>query len=217
MTLADKVKALTSSADLTAELPPSRTALLVIDVQDDFAAPDGLMGRAGLDLSCVSGVVARTEALLAAARAKGAHVVFIRVVTTPETDSAAAIRLCRRRGLPEGYWEVGRKGAPGANYYRLSPQDGELDVPKTLYNAFHKTGLDEELRSRGVTSLVVTGLTSDCCVDATVRDAFHRDFDVFLPIDACGAYDPDAHTAALAALSNCALLVTSQGVLEAWA
>lgn len=216
MTLVDKVKALTSSADLTADLTASQTALLVIDVQGDFAAPDGLMGRAGMDLGCVAGVIERTEALLAAARAKGVQVVFVRVVTTPDSDRAAAIRLCRRRGLPEGYWAVGRQGDPGADYYKLLPQAGELDVTKTLYNAFSGTGLDETLRDRGVTSLVVTGLTSDCCVDATVRDAFHRGFDVFLPVDACGAYDPDAHTAALAALSTCALLVPSQAVLNAW-
>jgi nicotinamidase-related amidase len=77
--------------------------------------------------------------------------------------------------------------------------------------------LDAQLRARGIDTLVVVGFTTDCCVDCTVRDAFHHDYNVFVVADACAAYEEDLHYGALNGLSkNCALLTETEAVLGAW-
>jgi nicotinamidase-related amidase len=110
-----------------------------------------------------------------------------------------------------------RAGTPGADYYRISPQPGDWEIEKPLFSSFVGTDLDERLRAAGIGTLVVAGFTSDCCVDCTVRDAFHRNYDVFVVADACAAYEEPLHIGALDALSkNCALLTDTEAVLGAW-
>jgi nicotinamidase-related amidase len=205
------------AAALAGMISPRECALLVIDVQADFAAPDGAMARAGADMSGVAPALDRIEALIAAARAAGAAVAFARVVTRPGEDSKALKLLHERKGEPPGAIGVCRAGAPGAADYRVAPQPGDLLVEKRLYNAFHGTDLEAQLRRRGVETLVVAGFSTHCCVDATVRDAFHRDFNVFVVSDATDSYSTDAHWATLRALrASCALVTDTHAVLTVW-
>ena len=208
----------TVAADALAPMiEPSRTALLVIDVQIDFVAPDGPMGSAGVDLSTIPPALARIHTIIAAARVAGATVCFVRVVTRPETDSDALKLLMARKGLPPESVALCRYGTPGADYYQVRPLPGELEIQKTLFSSFVGTRLEEQLRERGIDTLVVVGFTTECCVDCTVRDAFHRNFNVFIVADACAAYSPGLHYGALESLAlNCALLTESGAVLDAW-
>ncbi len=193
-----------------------RTALIVVDVQRDFAAADGFLGRLGVDMSPVEAAIDRIEQLVGAARKAGVPIGFMRVVTTPESDSRAMKTLMARRGRPGGQ-AICRAQGGGADWYRLYPQAGDIVIEKRLFNSFHGTGLDGELRARGVDTLVITGVSTDCCVDATARDAFHRDFNVFVVCDGCAAYEPDLHESSLRALEkNCALLLDTTELLEAW-
>lgn len=209
-------EAVAADETLAQMIRPESTALIVVDIQKDFAAPDGLLGRAGVDLAPAEAAIDRIEPLIAAARAAGAAVGFMRVVTTPESDSNALRTLMRRRGEPGGE-AICRAGDGGADYYRLRPRPGDIEIEKRLYNSFHGTDLDAQLRARGIDTLVMTGLSTDCCVDATARDAFHRDYHVFVARDACAAYEPGLHEAALHGLElNCALLVDSASVVAAW-
>lgn len=205
------------AATLRAMIPPATTALVVVDVQNDFAAPDGLIGRYGVDMTTIASAIDRIEALIAVARAAGATIAFLRVVTRPETDSAALATLYERRGMPGGHGICRAEGG-GADYYRVAPVAGDIEVEKLLFNGFHGTDLDEQLRARGVETLVMTGVSTDCCVDQTAREAFHRDYHIFVVSDACAAYEADLHTGPLNVLSkNCALLVDSAAVKAAWA
>ncbi len=205
-------------AALAAMIDPTHTALVVIDVQEDFVGPGGAMARIGVDMSGVEPALRRIEQLIAAARAAGAVVAFARVVSSPETDSNALKLLNARKGRPPQSIGVCRDGHPGSAYYRVRPEPGDIEQPKRLYNTFHDTDFDEKLRARGVDTLVMVGFTTDCCVDATSRDAFHRDYSVFVVSDATDAYSPDLHVGALKALQkNCALLVDTAAVLGAWA
>lgn len=194
-----------------------RTMLLVIDMQVDFASPDGALGRGGLDLSGVAPALERIARLLASARAAGVPVGFTRVVTRPDTDSRALQLLHRRTGRDPSELEICREGTEGAEQYGVHPQPGDLLVDKRLYSAFHDTVLGSVLDERGIDTLVVAGMTTECCVDSTVRDAFHRDLGVFLVADACTAYDRPAHVAALRALgSSFAVLVDAATVIAGW-
>jgi biuret amidohydrolase len=204
-------------AELAAMIEPARTALLVIDVQNDFVATEGAMGLAGVDLSGLVPALERINSVIAAARAAKATVGFVRVVTRPETDSDALKLLMARKGLPPESVALCRDGTPGADYYHVRPLPGDLEIRKTLFSSFVGTRLEEQLRERGIDTLVVVGFTTECCVDCTVRDAFHLNFNVFIVVDACAAYSTDFHYGALSALSaNCALLVESGAVAAAW-
>jgi len=198
-------------------IDPARTALVVIDVQQDFVGPDGAMARIGVDMSGVAPALDRIEQLIAAARTAGATVAFARVISTPETDSNALKLLNARKGRPPQSIGICRAGQPGSDYYRVTPQPGDIEQPKRLFNTFHGTDFDTRLMARGVDTLVVVGFTTDCCVDATCRDAFHRDYSVFVVSDATDAYSPDLHAGALRALQkNVALLVDTDSVVGAW-
>jgi biuret amidohydrolase len=86
-----------------------------------------------------------------------------------------------------------------------------------MFDSFHGTDLDSQLRERGIDTVVMTGFSTDCCVDQTARSAFHNGYHVFVVSDACAAYEAELHSGTLNVLQkNCALLVTSDAVLEAW-
>ena len=203
-------------AALAEMLAPDMTALIVVDVQVDFASPDGLLGRVGVDLSSVPPAMARIEALIAAARKCGAQVAFMRVVTRSETDSAALKTLMLRKGRPGGE-AICRTDDGGADYYGVAPEPGDIQIDKLLYDSFYGTDLDDQLRARGIETVVLTGFSTDCCVDQTARAAFHRGYNVFVVSDATAAYDDALHESALNILyKNCALLVQADDVVAAW-
>lgn len=198
-----------SPADLADMLDPAKTALVVVDIQKDFAAPDGLLGRVGVDLTDAEAVIDRIEEITPLARAAGMTLAYMRVVTTPESDSDALKAFHTRRGDPGGQ-AICRTDDGGSDYYRVTPAPGDIEIEKLLYDSFHGTDLEQQLRGRGIDTLVITGLSTDCCVDQTARAAFHRNFNVFLVTDACGAYEAGLHQSSLNVLSkNCALLTTS--------
>ncbi|TPE62205.1 cysteine hydrolase [Sandaracinobacter neustonicus] len=204
------------SPDFPDMIAASHTALVVIDIQTDFAAPEGLLGRVGVDLSEAHAAIDQCEKLVAAARKAGATVALLRVVTTPETDSRALRTLYARRGRP-GEQAICRSDDGGADYYRIFPEPGDIEISKLLYSGFRGTDFEAQLRARGIDTLVICGLSTDCCVDSTSRDAFHLDFDVFVVSDACAAYEPGLHDSSLDAMEkNCVLLVTTADVEAAW-
>lgn len=204
-------------ADLPAMIEPATTALFVIDVQEDFISPDGAAGQWGVDLAIFEQPLQRIEQLIAAARKSGVTVGFARVVTRSETDSDALKLLHKRKGNPPDSLAICRAGTKGADYYRIKPEPGDIEIEKVLYSSFVGTDLDEQLHARDIKNLVVVGFTTECCVDSTVRDAFHRNYNVFLVGDACAAYEESLHLGALDAITkNCALLTDTASVVASW-
>lgn len=196
---------------------PSRTALVIVDAQEDFIGPTGVHARLGFDMSAVEAPLANVVRLAGAARRAGATVVFPRVVTTPETDSEALKLLARRKGRSENSIAICREGTPGADYYGIRPQEGDIEISKVLFSSFQGTDLERQLKAKGIDTLVMTGFTTDCCVDCTARDAFHRNFSVFIAVDACAAFGDGLHVGALNGLAkNCALLVETDAVVQTW-
>lgn len=200
-------------------IEPGRTALVIVDMQVDFAAPEGLSAQWGMDLSAVPGALAAADRLAAAARRAGAPVAFVGLFTTPDTDSEVWCERGRRRGHDPGESPaLCRAGARGSDFFGPQPQADDLIFRKTRYSPFWDTDIAARLRAMGVDSLVVAGLTTECCVDSTARDAFNHDFHVFIPVDACAAYEPALHAAALRMLElNTAILTDAEAVAAAWA
>jgi nicotinamidase-related amidase len=206
-----------STLELAEMIDPARSALVVIDVQRDFASADGAMARIGADLSGVEAALDNVETLIAAARRAKVCVAFARVITSPRTDSTALKNFNARKGLAPSALDICREGGRGSDYYRVCPLPGEIEVSKLLFSAFRGADLDQRLREREVDTLILVGLTTNCCVDATARDAFHLDYNVFVVSDATAAYGEAAQRQALDALAqNCGLIVETADVLSSW-
>lgn len=199
-------------------IAPDRTAVVIVDMQVDFASPEGLTAQWGLDLSTVPAALAAAERLAEAARAAGAPVVFVGLFTTPETDSDAWDERMRRRGAdPEASRALCRAGAPGSAFVGPQPQANELIFSKTRYSPFWDTDIDAQLKALEVDTLVIAGLTTECCVADTAKDAFNHDYHVFIAADACAAYEPDLHAGALKMLDlNTAILTDTASVAAVW-
>ena len=199
-------------------IAPDRTAVVIVDMQVDFASPEGLSGQWGLDLSTMPAALAAAERLVRAARGADVPVVFVGLFTTPETDSDVWDERMRRRGAdPEAGPALCRAGAPGSAFVGPQPQAGELICRKTRYSPFWDTDIDAQLKALEVDTLVIAGLTTECCVADTAKDAFNHDFHVFIAADACAAYEPDLHAAALKMLDlNTAILTDTASVAAVW-
>jgi ureidoacrylate peracid hydrolase len=180
-------------------IAPKRTAVLVIDCQVDLGAPEGEMARRGADMTAPQAALAKAQMLVEAARGAGVPVVFVRLVTNPAAESQV-VREARARQDEDGP-DFCLEGTHGAEFIGPQPLPGEAVISKTRYSAFAHTGLAERLHANSVDTLVLAGLTTECCVAASAWDAFGRDFHVFLAADACAAYEDHLHRHALQALA----------------
>jgi ureidoacrylate peracid hydrolase len=197
-------------------IAPHRTALLLVDMQVDFAAPDGAMAKAGHNVTAVQAALKQAAALAEAARAAGVPCLFARLITR-DSDETDLLREWKKRRGTEDDAPLCHEGSRGAEFVGPSPQPGEAVFSKNRYDAFAGTGLDAHLRGLKRDTLVIAGLTTECCVESTARDAFERDYHVFIAKDAVAAYTPDLHQAALKALElNCAILAGTNEIAAAW-
>ena len=189
-------------------LEVERTALLIVDMQNAFASPGGMLDLAGVDVEPAGEVVANTVRLREAARAAGLPVVYL-VIGYPEDGSTAGgpdspnphkeLSLCLVRERPElkgklltfGGWDF--EIVPD-----LKPAAGETVITKSRYSGFHGTALDSVLRSMGVRNLLMAGIASNVCVESTLRDAYFNEYWPILVEDASmPAGSPAIHEATL--------------------
>jgi len=174
-----------------------RTALLVVDMQNDFCDEQGYYGRQGLPIPPVRTAIAGLRSLLAAVRELGGRVLYTRLVHDPRVADV----MERHRVLPPGW--VAREprlvpGSWGAEIIEeLRPLDGEMVFEKSDYSAFYQTGLEAHLRRSGVRTLLLSGTTDYACVLHTAFDAFCRDLDVVIPRECVSGWYPDLGQAAL--------------------
>jgi ureidoacrylate peracid hydrolase len=197
-------------------IAPLRTALLLVDCQVDFASPDGAMGRDGFDTSMAQAAIRQAAMLADAARTADVPCLFARLITRPG-DETGMLREWKSRRGHEKDLPLCVEGTRGAEFVGPQPLPGEAVFTKRRYDAFSGTDLEAHLRALKRDTLVIAGLTTECCVDSTARTAFERDYHVFIASDAVAAYEKALHEAALAALElNCAMLAGSRDITTAW-
>lgn len=197
-------------------IAPARTALLLVDMQVDFAMPDGAMGKSGKDLSTVAAALDNAALLAKAARAADVPCLFVRLITR-QSDETDLLREWKARRGTEGEAPLCQEGTRGADFVGPQPRGTEAVFSKSRYDAFSGTGLDAHLRGLKRDTLVIAGLTTECCVESTARHAFEQDYHVFIAADAVAAYEKDLHEGALKALEvNCAILAASADIRAAW-
>jgi ureidoacrylate peracid hydrolase len=180
---------------LPEKVNPAHTALLIVDVQRDFCAPDGAFSVLGRDLNRVQRILPRLKLLVEAARRSQVRVVFLRYVQSELTESDVHLEQ-RARGRAD--LRYCQEGTPGAEFYYVLPEAGDAVVNKHRYSGFINTDLGIILRSRGIRTIVMTGVATNGCVEATARDGFMHDFYVVFVDDCSATYSEEMHQATLA-------------------
>ncbi|MBC7340138.1 MAG: cysteine hydrolase [Firmicutes bacterium] len=198
------------------ECDTGHTALLIIDMQRDFCAPGGFGEKLGNDISLTRKVIAPIQRVLSAWREAGLFVVHTREGHRPDLSDCPASKLRRSKRQGAG---IGDPGPMGRILVRgeyghdivdeLKPLPGEPVVDKPGKGAFYQTDLDVILRTRGISSLVVTGVTTHVCVHTTIREANDRGYECLLLEDCAAAFDPRDHEAAVR-------MVHQQGGIFGW-
>jgi ureidoacrylate peracid hydrolase len=201
-----------------------KCAVLVIDMQNDFGSKGGMFDRAGIDISAIQQAVPPTAQTLQAARAAAIPVVYLQMQHTSDLGNMGGVgspHWIKHQRLAVGEATTAPDGRPSRVLVErtwntemlpgLTPHDGDLVVPKHRFSGFFETDLDQRLRERGITYLVVTGCTTSICVESTIRDAMFRDYHCIL-LEDCTA-EPIGH--GLARSNHEASLLTIQ-LLFGW-
>ena len=185
-------------------VPVDRVALVCIDWQTDFCGPGGYVQAMGYDIALTRAGLPATARLLAHARQLGMLVVHTREGHDPDLADLPANKRWRSAQIGAEIGSVGPcgriliKGEPGWEIVpEVAPAAGEVVVDKPGKGAFYATNLDLVLRTRGITHLVLTGITTDVCVHTTMREANDRGYECLILSDCTGATDSSNHDAAL--------------------
>lgn len=183
------------------------TALVVIDMQRDFCSPGGYAHRAGLDVGRLSGPIANIGVLLDAARERNILIVHTREGHVPDLSDCPPAKL--QRSIDAGA-AIGSEGPMGRLLVRgeyghdfideLKPLPGETVIDKPGYSAFQRTRLQELLAEKKIEQLVVCGVTTEVCVQSTVREAIDIGYRCVTVSDATAASEPELQLPALAIL-----------------
>jgi biuret amidohydrolase len=197
-------------------MPAGQTALVIIDMQRDFIEPGGFGASLGNDVSLLQAAVEPTRTLLDAWRARGWPVVHTRESHAADLSDCPPAK--RQRGTPSlrigDVGTMGRllvRGEPGCEIVAaLAPMPGEIVIDKPGKGAFHATPLQAELQARGVTHLVFAGVTTEVCVQTTMREANDRGYDCLVVEEATASYFPQFKAAAIE-------MIVAQGAIVGWA
>lgn len=195
---------------------PAHTAVVMIDMQRDFLEPGGFGAMLGNDVSLLRPIVPACVRLLALARAKGMAVIHTQeahdaqLADCPPSKRARGALSC---GIGDA-GPLGRvlvAGEPGAGFVpELLPQPGDIVLRKPGKGAFHATSLDAILHAQGITHLLIGGVTTEVCVQSTMREANDRGYECLLVTDCAASYFPQFHAAVVE-------MMVAQGGIVGWA
>ncbi|PPD13565.1 MAG: cysteine hydrolase [Methylobacterium sp.] len=196
-------------------LTPGRTALIVIDMQRDFIEPGGFGEALGNDVSTLRPAIAPVARLLALFRARGWPVIHTRESHRPDLSDCPPAK--RQRGAPG--LRIGDQGPMGrilvqgeagnAILPECAPIAGEIEIDKPGKGAFYRTDLQAMLEARGITHLVFAGVTTEVCVQTSMREANDRGYECLLIEEATESYFPAFKAATLA-------MIRAQGGIVGW-
>jgi nicotinamidase-related amidase len=189
-------------AELTIDL--DTTALIIIDMQRDFLEPGGFGAALGNDVTRLQVAVAPCREVLEAARRHGLLIIHTREGHRPDLSDAPPHKVERgdpalRIGAPGPMGRILVRGEPGHDIIpELYPIAGEPVIDKPGKGAFYQTDLELMLHNRSIDTLLVCGVTTEVCVNTTVREANDRGFRCIVLSDCCGSYFPQFHEMGLA-------------------
>ena len=197
-------------------LQPGKAALIIIDMQRDFIEPGGFGAALGNDVSLLAAAIEPTRTLLDVWRRKGWPVVHTRESHAPDLSDCPPAKRSRgnpalRIGDPGPMGRLLVRGEPGCQIVAaLAPESGEIVIDKPGKGAFYATKLQAELTRLGVTQLVVAGVTTEVCVQTTLREANDRGYECLLVEEATASYFPHFKHSTIE-------MIVAQGGIVGWA
>ena len=204
---------------LRERIAPRHTALLIIDMQNDFCVEGmGASRRPGRDLTRTRAIIPNLVRLRQAARRQGALVVHIGFLTLPHYLSDGGPWLSQRRRATYASDSFAIANSEGARFIaELSPEDGEVTVHKHRYSGFKGTDLDMVLRAQEIRTCIVTGVSTNVCVESTLRDAFEHGYYVVVPSDGTASWSKELGEGTLQNVTHRFGLVTTVGeIVQIW-
>ncbi|MFP6681359.1 MAG: cysteine hydrolase [Gammaproteobacteria bacterium] len=198
-------------------LPPiHRTALIVVDMQNGFCRERGSADLAGFDIAQCQAAIAPCVDLITAARTHAVPIIFTRLMWRDDYRDAGVIIEEVLPGAMEA--KMCAAGTWDAELIdEMAPQPEEFIVDKNRYSAFYGTPLNSILTTQDIRHLVICGVTTNICVETTVRDAAQRDFRTFIARDATGEIAPERHEWALTTMgTRFGWVVDSAEIISAW-
>ncbi len=195
---------------LRAKVNPDSTALIVIDMQKDYCCEGGVFHGRGFDLGPTQKLVERLTLFLPKARKVLRQIIHLKMTKVPGLASAAAAELYGRHGVQRTY-------DPAYAEFHVVPDERDTVIAKYRYSGFFSTYLDQFLRSNGIKTVILTGVSTNVCVESTARDAFMRDYFVVVPRDLTEGSTAEAGAASLATIDLFIGQVVSSGdLLQCW-
>ncbi|WP_306812928.1 cysteine hydrolase family protein [Paenibacillus soyae] len=173
---------------LKARLDQKNAAVIVVDVQNDYCHPDGAIAKSGSDVSAAKKMMPGLRSLLDAARQHNVPIIFLQTNHEKATDSE--VWLSR---FPDGVNPICHTGSWGAEFYEIEPQPDDIVVKKHRYSGFINTRLESVLHTLKIETLILSGVSTNLCVESTARDGFMLDFHIVLIKDACAAFTQEEH------------------------
>lgn len=206
---------------LTEKVDPRHAAVVVVDVQNDFCADEGFFGKLGFDLGMIQEAAQRTTDFVEQARGAGVPVVFIRSTYDDHYQNDPF----RERSSRRDFGTRCISGTWGADFYSLRPLPDEPIVTKHRYSGFQNTDLDVILRAWNTKTLIMTGVTTNVCVESTAREGYFRGYYIVFLSDCTGTTNEDREDLTSADLQQWTLtnidltfgiVSTSSEVAESW-
>lgn len=205
------------ASSLEEVLDPQHTALILVDPQNDFCAPEGAFAKAGKDISLCQGILPGLRLILGVARRNGVFIVFTKQITLPDglSDSPAWLYRKSKAHRSIDYCIADTWGCGILD--DLAPRGGEVVVEKHRPSAFTGTNLDLLLRSNGIASVAMAGVVTEGCVESTARDASFHDYHVVYLRDCIASTHQEIHEASLKiAVHRGHDVVPAETVVDIW-
>ena len=209
---------------LDEKVAPGRAAVVTVDVQNDFCHEQGFLGKLGAPMHSIQAMVPRLAGFLDAARAHAVPVIHVISHHDEQYASPVVTEQKLRHGLPMELDGRPRRDAPyclkgtwGAELYAIDAQPGEEIVVKHRYSGFHNTNLDLVLRSRGIQTVILTGVATNACVESTARDVYMHDYYLVFVSDGTATTSQAAHDATLTNIDQFfGEVANSDAIMRAW-
>jgi len=182
-------------------LNPKGSALILVDIQNDFCHEEGACSKMGRDVTAAQEIIPKVEQLMENARELKIPIIFIQMTQDEHTISDAWTYRPRPAGFTDPL-DICKKGTWGTGFYKVSPSEEDIIVEKHRYSAFIATELDMILRNLNCKSIILTGVATNVCVESTARDGFMLDYHVTVVKDASAGYIPELHEATFGNIQN---------------
>lgn len=199
---------------LKEKVEPQHTALIIVDMQNDFCSAQGAMAKVR-DVSAAGAIIPKLKEFIAQARSAGVKPFFIYMCRGAEDAQGPYEEMAHRRGRKLRLCEPDSWGVKIVD--ELSPVKGDEMVRKRAYSAFIRTDLDRRLRDAGIKTLIMSGVATNVCVESTARDGFMLDYYIVYARDLMAAYDEKLHDNTLRNIKeHFGEVVTSEDILAIW-